>query len=90
MTDFHVFQLLAAHLFDIYDSLNARITTSKGYRPTWKVSEVKDEAGTIIERIADDLQPLRAFYERIERLARDEFTLQLTRAGNTPTDNSRP
>lgn len=89
MTDWTAYQLLASHLYDLYHSLNSRIVDSKGYRPTWKVSEVKDEAGNTIDRIADDLQPLRAFYERIERIARDEFSLQLTRAGNAPTDTTR-
>lgn len=86
MTDWQTYQLLAAHLFDLYHALNSRIVESKGYRPTWKVSDVKDEAGTVIDHIADDLQPLRALYERIERIARDEFSLQLTRAGNAPKE----
>lgn len=78
MNDWQTYRLLAAHLYDIYTALNSRIVESKGYRPTWKVSEIKDENNTLLERIADDLQPLRVLYEKIEALSKDSFQLELT------------
>ena len=79
VNDWQTYRLLAAHLYDIYAALNSRIVDNRGYRPTWKVSEITDEAtGKIVESIADDLQPLRALYEKIEALGKDSFQLELT------------
>lgn len=82
MHDWLTLRLIAERLNDQFLLLNGKIVSSKGNRPVWKISDIADRDGQIVEHIVDDLQALRIMVEQLRQCANDAYHLHLTGAPN--------
>lgn len=61
-----VLQLIADSMLDTWATLNAKIVSSKGNRPVWKITEVEGRGALV-----DELQGMLAQSKQLERLAKE-------------------